>query len=120
VKGEMRALGTQAKNLTAKTAAVPATVGQSAGRALKTAVNAGSEMVATSAQLGKDAANVAVGAAQDVAQGAVDLVSEAAHVAGEAVEAGKSNLAKQIKKNPVAAAVTALGVGFIAGVSGRK
>ena len=88
--------------------------------AVKSAMDAGSDVMAVGVQLGKDAAGAAVDTAQDAAQGAVDLVAGAAQVAGEAVEAGKHGLAKQIRRNPVAAAVAALGVGFVAGVAGRK
>jgi hypothetical protein len=116
----MAALAAKTSDLTAKAMAVPMAIGESAGKAVKSAMEAGKEVMSTGVQLGKDAAGVAVDSAQDVTQNAVDLVSDAAHAAGEAVEAGKSNLAKQIKRNPVSATIAALGVGFVAGVAGRK
>jgi len=119
-KKDMSTIAKKAIRLPAKNAAVPMAIAETAGRALRSAMEAGGDVVASGVKLGKDAAGMAAETAHDAAQGAVELVSEAAHAAGDAVEAGKTGLAKQIKRNPVAAAVTALGVGFIAGVAGRK
>jgi hypothetical protein len=95
VKKGASALASTANTLSASVADVPAEIGKAAGRAVRSAAEKAQETGA-------------------------DLVQEAAHAAGKAVESGKANLAKQVRRNPVAATVTALGVGFIAGVAGRK
>ena len=57
---------------------------------------------------------------EDLLSGAMTMGSGAAEAAGEAVHAGTAWVDDMLKKNATPAVLTALGVGFVLGVMGRR
>jgi len=79
-----------------------------------------SEMRTTMKQTVRDAAKDAVHAGEEILTEAMKLGSDAADTAADAARAGKSSLETEIRRNPISAVLTALGIGFVIGVIGRR
>jgi ElaB/YqjD/DUF883 family membrane-anchored ribosome-binding protein len=60
------------------------------------------------------------GAAKEAAEAGEELLSDAMKLGGDAARAGMSSMEAEIKRNPLSAVLTALGIGFIIGIIGRR
>ena len=59
-------------------------------------------------------------AASSAAEAGEDLIADTADAAVDAAMAGMSSLEAEIKRNPLTAVLTALGIGFVVGLVGRR
>ena len=65
---------------------------------------------------GKDAGE----AGERLVSDAMKLGGDTAEAAADAARVGMSSLEAEIKRNPISAVLTALGIGFVIGVVGRR
>jgi ElaB/YqjD/DUF883 family membrane-anchored ribosome-binding protein len=98
LRADIAALTETVGRLASDTAHVRAAMKQTVGAAAREAADIGEQFVADAAKLGSDAA-------------------------GAAADAGKAAMASletEIRRNPISAVLTALGIGFVLGVIGRR
>ena len=68
----------------------------------------------------KAAAKDAAEAGEDLLADTMKLGGDAAGAVGDAAHAGMASLEGEIKRNPISAVLTALGIGFVIGLIGRR
>ncbi|MEX0851715.1 MAG: hypothetical protein WD036_00300 [Bauldia sp.] len=68
----------------------------------------------------KDAAKGAAAAGEELLSDAMKLGGDAAGAAGDAAHATVASLEAEIRRNPISAVFTALGIGFVIGIIGRR
>jgi ElaB/YqjD/DUF883 family membrane-anchored ribosome-binding protein len=93
-------------------AALTATVGRLAGDM--------AEVRATMKESVKSAAKDAAEAGEELLSEAMKLGGDTAAAAGDAARASISTMEDEIRRNPISAVLTALGIGFIIGIIGRR
>lgn len=62
----------------------------------------------------------AKGVVENAVEAGEEVLADGRQAATDAMHTGVNSLATQIKRNPMAAALAALGVGFFVGIVGRK
>jgi len=68
----------------------------------------------------RTAAKEAAEAGEELLSDAMKLGGDTAEAAADAARAGVSSVEAEIKRNPISAVLTALGIGFVIGIIGRR
>jgi len=93
---------------------------ETVGRLAKDMADARATMRDTMRDSVKTAAKDAAAAGEEFLNDAMKLGGDAAGAAGDAAHARMASLESEIRRNPISAVLTALGIGFIVGIIGRR